>query len=117
MDGRPALGRAGESFVAEQYRRRGFTVLERNYRSRSGEIDLVLQRGSLLVFCEVKTRRDDRWGIPAEAVGWAKQARLRRLAAEWLEERPPGPVEVRFDVASVIVRGGRAELTVLPDAF
>ncbi|MGH2806202.1 MAG: YraN family protein [Actinomycetota bacterium] len=118
MDARVGLGRRGEDAAARFYRRHGFTIVERNYRcGRSGEVDIVARRGGLVVFCEVKARGDDRWGIPAEAVGYAKQARLRRLAAAWLSQRRPGPVDVRFDVVSVIVRDGRAELTHIPDAF
>ncbi len=118
MDARPQLGRDGEDLAARFYERRGFRVVERNYRSgRRGEIDLIVCRGSLVVFCEVKARGDDRWGLPAEAVDRAKQARLRRLAAAWLSERRPGPVELRFDVVSVIVRDGRREVTHIPDAF
>jgi putative endonuclease len=118
VDARPDLGRRGEDAAARWFRRHGFAVVERNYRcGRSGEVDLVVRRGDLVVFCEVKTRGHDRWGVPAEAVGYAKQARLRRLAAAWLSERRPGPVDVRFDVVSVIVRDGRSELTHIPDAF
>ena len=118
MDARPKLGRSGEEAVARLYQRRGFHVLARNQRfGRSGEIDLIVRRGSLIAFCEVKTRGSDRWGAPAEAVAYAKQARLRRLAAAWLSENRPGPVDIRFDVASVIVRDGRTEISLLPDAF
>lgn len=117
MDARTDLGRTGEDAAAKMYGDSGFLVLERNYRCRGGEIDLVVRRGPLVVFCEVKTRRTDRWGEPAEAVGYAKQVRLRRLAAAWLADRRPGSVEIRFDVVSVIVRPGRVELRHIPDAF
>jgi putative endonuclease len=117
VDARPAVGTRGEDLAAELYRSLGFVVAERNYRCSHGEIDLVARRGRTLVFCEVKTRTTDRWGQPSEAVGALKQARLRRLAAHWLGERRPGPVQVRFDVVSVIVRGVRTEVTHIPDAF
>ena len=117
MDARTDLGRTGEDAAEKLYRKLGFSLVERNYRCPAGEIDLVVRRGPLVVFCEVKARRTDRWGEPAEAVGYAKQARLRRLAAAWLSERKPGSVEIRFDVVSVIVRPGRVELRHIPDAF
>ncbi|MDQ3983499.1 MAG: YraN family protein, partial [Actinomycetota bacterium] len=63
------------------------------------------------------TRRSDGWGHPSEAVDWAKQTRLRKLAAAWLAERRPGYVDVRFDVVSVIVRGQELDVTHIPDAF
>ena len=117
MHARSQLGRRGEDAACDLYRRLGFQVVERNYRSGRGEVDVVARRGDTLVFCEVKTRRSDGWGIPAEAVDHSKQARLRRLAAAWLAERRPGFVDVRFDVVSVIVRGDRLDVTHVPDAF
>ncbi len=117
MHARQRLGRAGEDAAAALLRRAGFTVVDRNWSCEHGELDIVARRGDLVVFCEVKTRRSDAFGLPAEAVGWDKRLRLRRLAAAWIAARAPGSVEVRFDVVSVEVRRGRAELTHIPDAF
>lgn len=99
------LGTDGEQVTARWYTERGYTVLDRNWRCSDGELDLVLAKGSLVVICEVKTRSSDRYGSPFEAVGPAKQLRLRRLAARWLREASPfRPDEVRFDVAGVVGR-------------
>ena len=117
MHARSRLGRRGEDAACDLYRRLGFQVVERNYRAGRGEIDVVARRGDTLVFCEVKTRQSDEWGAPAEAVDYAKQARLRKLAAAWMAERKPGYVDVRFDVVSVIVRGEQTDVTHVPDAF
>ena len=117
MHARTKFGHRGEEMAAEHLERLGFQVVDRNYRCSAGELDLVAVKCEVLVFCEVKTRRDDRFGSPAEAVGRAKQARLRRLAAQWMAEHRPGPVDIRFDVVSVIVRNGHSELTHIPDAF
>ncbi len=117
MNPRAALGRSGEDLAAEMYARRGYRVLERNYRAPEGEVDLIVAGGTTIVFCEVKTRTSDRWGLPAEAVAWQKQARLRRLAARWMRERQAGGVEVRFDVVSIVMREGRPELTHFEQAF
>ena len=116
MHERTRFGRAGEEAAAELYIRDGFTV-EKNFRAGRVEIDLIAFRPGLVVFCEVKTRASDRWGSPAEAVGFQKQARIRRAAAAWLTERRPGRVEVRFDVVSAIVTDGRIRLTHIPNAF
>ena len=116
MHARALLGRSGEEAAERFYRHAGFSV-ERNFRAGRIELDLVAHRPGLVVICEVKTRADDRWGMPAEAVGFKKQARIRRGAAAWLAERNPGRVEVRFDVVSAIVRNGRVELTHIPNAF
>jgi putative endonuclease len=117
MDERPALGRSGEDIAVDLYEARGYEVLERNFRCKEGELDVIAAKGRTVVFCEVKTRRTDRWGEPSEAVDHRKQARLRRLAAAWLRERRPGSVDIRFDVVSVIVADGRARVTHLEDAF
>lgn len=117
MDARRTLGATGESLAADLYRKLGFTIVDRNWRCNSGELDLVVSSGNLLVFCEVKTRRTDFFGTPAEAVGYHKQARLRRLAAAWMAENHPGPVDVRFDVVSVLIGDSAPRITHLPDAF
>jgi putative endonuclease len=74
--------------------------VDRNWRSSSGEIDLVACASSVVVFCEVKTRASDRYGPPEAAVGWVKQRRLRVLAIEWLAAHDRHG-SIRFDVAAV----------------
>jgi putative endonuclease len=106
-------GRWGEDVAAAWYRRRGYDVVVRNWRCRSGEIDLVVRRGRLVVVCEVKARRTDAFGPAAAAVGHVKQQRIRRLAAEWLATSGLRGVEVRFDV--VAITGD--EIDVVTDAF
>jgi putative endonuclease len=98
---RRALGAYGEALVARWYEQRGYRVVDRNWRSRSGELDLVVSRPGVLVFCEVKARTSPAFGTGAEAVGRAKRQRIRRLAAEWLAARSWPASEVRFDVAAV----------------
>ena len=96
-----ARGRWGEDLAAAWYRARGYTVVARNWRCRTGELDLVVRRGKLLVVAEVKSRRSDAFGPPASAVTPAKQQRIRRLAAEWLTLNDVHGVEVRFDVVAI----------------
>jgi putative endonuclease len=97
-----ALGAYGENLAARWYEDNGYTVIAQNWRGSAGEIDLVLQRDRLIVISEVKTRSSAAFGSPAEAVGPAKQKRLRRLAAEWLSASSPGRVDIRFDVVSIL---------------
>jgi putative endonuclease len=99
---RQELAAYGEETVAEWYRSAGFEVVARNWRCPQGELDLVLRHGDLLVVCEVKTRSSTAFGAPVEAVTPAKQARVRRAAARWLEEGSRHAGLVRFDVASVL---------------
>lgn len=97
-----ALGARGEGLAARWYSGNGYEVVERNWRCDIGEIDLIARRGAVLVIAEVKTRRSDRFGVPAEAVGHVKQRKLRRLAAAWLVAAATRYDEVRFDVVSII---------------
>jgi putative endonuclease len=111
---RQRLGTSGESRVALWYEDRGYRLVARNWRSRSGELDLILRRDDLLAFCEVKTRSSSAYGSPALAVGPVKQDRLRRLAMDFLRAHPQGGVErLRFDVASVV----GAQIDVIEAAF
>ena len=102
-DPRRALGDAGEEAVARWYIAAGYEVVDRNWRCREGELDLVVARGAVLAFCEVKTRRTTAFGSPAEAVTVTKQRRLRTLAIRWLAAHPERRARtLRFDVASVL---------------
>jgi len=103
------LGQAGERLAAEHLARLGYEIVERNYRTRWGELDIVARTSGALVFCEVKTRRDaGRAGGPLDAVGPAKQGRVRRMAASWLAEHRDRPyaASIRFDVIGVRVDAG-----------
>lgn len=111
--GRRALGARGERLAAQWYERNGYEVLDRNWRCREGELDLVLRRGGTVVFSEVKTRSSRAYGSPAEAVGPTKQRRIRRLALQWLGVHPMAAVEVRFDVVAVM----GTEIDVVESAF
>jgi putative endonuclease len=99
---RQILGTNGEAAVAEWYRDQGYEVVDTNWRCRQGEIDLIVRKGRILVFCEVKTRSSTAFGTPAEAVTRDKRDRLRVLAARYLDDAPFRAREVRFDVASVL---------------
>ena len=88
-DPRHQLGRLGEQLAADHLVRRGFQILERNYRTRWGELDIVAFDGRTLSFCEVKTRRLGRDGVvaPFEAIHGRKRSRVRKMAGSWMRER------------------------------
>ncbi len=111
---RRSSGDWGEEIALRYLRRRGYELVERNYRTRHGELDLILRHGPAFVFCEVKSRTSAAFGAPQEAVTREKQARIRRLAARWLGEGAPvSAVAIRFDVASVLA----GQVEVLEGAF
>jgi putative endonuclease len=100
---RRQLGAAGEDRAAAWYEAAGYEVVARNWRCRDGELDLIAKKGRTYVFCEVKTRMSAAFGVPAEAVNASKRARIRRLAARWLDEAaPPRARLIRFDVVAIL---------------
>ncbi len=102
MRAKDALGRRGEDVAAEYLRQAGFRILDRNWRSADGEIDIVAAERQILVVCEVKTRSGTGYGSPLEAISWAKRKRLRRLAVTWLVAHGVLFDEVRVDVLGLV---------------
>jgi putative endonuclease len=115
---RRALGTWGERTAEAYLRVSGITVIERNWRCREGEIDLIALDGEILVFCEVKTRRTGAFGTGFEAVLGRKAHQLRYLALIWLEEHRGERRPIRFDVISVTpVRRGAPRIDHMRGAF
>lgn len=114
------LGRWGEDRAAAFLRARGWTILARNYRWGRREVDLVVRRGRLVAFVEVKTRSGTGFGPPQEAITRLKRREVEAVAADFLRRRPQGEVDVRFDAVAVVApRGDRAGARVehLEDAW
>jgi putative endonuclease len=125
-DPRRALGALGERLAADHLRRAGYRIVERNFRTRFGELDIVAAGDRCLVFCEVKTRvRGRNGGFDAlDSIGHDKRRRVRAMAAQWLVERRPETgqpcaPELRFDAIGVNVSpsGRLLSLDHLEDAF
>jgi putative endonuclease len=121
-DNRQQLGRTGESLAANHLVNRGYMIVERNYRTRWGEIDVIAYDGRTLVFCEVKTRRlRPGGGSPFEAIRGIKRERIRKVAGRWLVERRNRPYAevLRFDAIGVTFEpaGGLASIEHLEGAF
>jgi putative endonuclease len=104
------LGSLGEDIAATYLTDVGVRVLDRNWRCREGELDIVAREADALVFCEVKTRRGTGFGHPVEAVTASKQRRLRTLAQRWLAAHDEHAPVVRFDVVGVLLRPDRPAL-------
>ena len=96
---------------------RGYELVERNYRTRYGELDLILRKDNTLVFVEVKLRRGSGFGGPLEAVTPRKQTTIRALADQYLSDRDPTFDTVRFDVVGILVDGNEPRLQHVVDAF
>ena len=114
MKNRRKTGAEYERKTAEYLERLGWKILERNYRCRTGEIDLIARDGRTLVFVEVKYRKDTAMGYPEEAVGAGKQRQIRRMAAHYLYRKGlPEDVPCRFDVVAILGE----EIRLIRDAF
>ena len=110
---RRQLGIDGEAAAAAWYEANGYEIVERNWRCREGELDLIVRRGRNMVFCEVKARTTTAFGAPAEAITYAKRNRIRHLAAKYLDGAPLRASSIRFDVAAVLA----GEVEIIEGAF
>ena len=100
-DGRQLLGRWGEKVAAHFLEAKGYVIVERNWRTGRGELDLVAQDGPLLVFVEVKTRRGQQYGTPEESITPRKQEKLLELVQLYLTDHALTDVEWRVDVVAI----------------
>jgi len=111
------LGQLGEEAAREFLAASGYRIRETNVRTRFGEIDIVAEEDGVLVFIEVKARRENALVEPFAAVGREKQRRLARLAREYIAQNRLDGRPARFDVVAVWERKGELRLEVLQNAF
>jgi putative endonuclease len=111
------LGRRGERAAEKYLRHNGYRIVARNFRAAGAEIDLVAMDGDVLVFVEVKTRRNREAGAPEEAVDECKQKRMRRAAEIFAMRYRADDVTMRFDIVAVDASGERLEIELLRNAF
>jgi putative transposase len=116
-DPRRQLGDHGEDLAATALKKQGYKILERNYVTPLGEIDLVARQGKTVVVVEVKTRKSIRFGSPQEGVSVTKQGRLRRLAEYYLKAKRLTGSPVRFDLVAVTLAGDDPQVEIIQDAF
>lgn len=117
LAGLRGVGERGENLAVEELRKRGYEILERNFRTPIGEIDIVARDGETLCFVEVKWRRDQALGHPAEAVTREKQRRLARTAQWYMARHGEFSTFSRFDVVAILDRPEGAQIEILRDAF
>lgn len=117
VERRQQLGRTGEEAALQYLEQQGYRILERNFRCRLGEIDLIARDGQTLVFIEVKTRRSQMFGAPALAVTKEKQRRLIKTSQFYLSQKGAAQPVCRFDVVTVQIEGGEPRVEVITNAF
>jgi putative endonuclease len=111
------LGKTGEDLACDELERRGYAIVARRHRCRTGELDIVARDGPTLVFVEVKARGGRAFGDAAEAVTWHKQQRIVRLASEYVMRHHLNDAPCRFDVVSVQFEDNRPVIEVFQNAF
>ncbi|MBM4273277.1 MAG: YraN family protein [Deltaproteobacteria bacterium] len=114
---RRELGDQGEDLAAAALKKQGYKILERNYNTPLGEIDLIARHQGCLVFIEVKTRKSLRFGRPEEGVTAAKQRRLQRLADYYMKQKRLKEQPMRFDVVAITILDHGPDLEIIKGAF
>lgn len=114
---RQILGESGEELACRELAARGYAILERRYRTRHGEIDIVAKHGDTVVFVEVKMKSSPHCGIAAESVTRWKQQRVVHMAVDYLARHRLQDRPVRFDVVAIDIVAGVPKITVIPGAF
>jgi putative endonuclease len=116
-DARQSRGKLGEDLACAELERRGYAILDRRYRSRFGEIDIVARCGEEIVFVEVKARAGDQFGDGADAVTQGKQRRVSQMAVDYLARHHLHDRPCRFDVVTVDLNRDVPRIEVYPRAF
>lgn len=115
---RRSLGERGEGAACGFLKERGYAILEKNYKCKVGEVDVIARRGGRIAFIEVKTRTSSQRGAPQEAVDLRKQEKIFKVAQWYLKERRLANVPVAFDVVALLWKEGRLpEIRLIADAF
>jgi putative endonuclease len=116
-DNRRQTGNRGESLAVTALKKRGYKILEQNYRSKLGEIDIIAAEGSVLAFVEVKARQTDQFGDPKEAITPRKQRKISMVALEYLKQTGQMERSARFDVVAVRMSPGQPVVEIIKNAF
>jgi putative endonuclease len=110
-------GKAGERAAARYLEKKGYKVLEKNYRASGSEVDLIAKKDDTVCFVEVKTRRSDDYGLPEEFVDRRKRCKIIRAARIYTANEKYINLYVRFDIISVIYKNGKLEINHIQHAF
>lgn len=112
-----AMGLRGQKESENFLRKSGYKILEQNYRSRTGEIDIIAQRGTYIMFIEVKSRTNFNFGLPRESVSGAKQKKIISTAMHYIAANNLENQDFRFDVIEVFNQGGHTYINHIENAF
>lgn len=113
------LGLIGEQLAVNYIRDNGYSIMDRNYRTRLGELDIIAKKDNIIVFIEVKTRTSNTYGMPSEAVTYRKQKTIQRLSQQYILHRKLNDtcLNYRFDVIEVKVIDKKYKIDHIENAF
>lgn len=111
------LGTWGEEVAANFLKRKGYEILEKNYRNKIGEIDIIMQKDSTIIFVEVKTRKNLNYGLPCEAITKEKKHHIIRTAICYMKQNHLGFLDMRIDVVEILKREDKAYIRHLENVF
>jgi putative endonuclease len=114
---RQKFGEKGEAIAVRQLKKKGYKIIETNYRTRLGEIDIIAKEKNTIVFVEVKTRRSVHFGNPKQAVTPLKQRKISMVALYYLKTTGQNDARARFDVVSIISNRDKPQVEIIKDAF
>ncbi|MBU1169819.1 MAG: YraN family protein [Proteobacteria bacterium] len=114
---RQLFGKSGESLALSYLKKKGYRILETNYRNKMGEIDIIALDKDVIVFVEVKTRQSTFFSHPKEAVTVTKQVTMSRVAQAWLKSRNKNDSKARFDVVAILSDNNTHEIELIKNAF
>lgn len=118
MEFRKQLGNDSETIAQQYLEQRGYMLIQANFRCKTGEVDLIMQKENLLVFVEVRSKSSSRYGEPLETVDYTKQKKIKKASAYFLYIHPQlAHCYCRYDVVSVLWKNGCADITWIADAF
>ena len=112
-----SLGKLGEEIASDFLKNKGYKIIERNFRTRFGELDIIAKDGNCLVFIEVKTRKNLFFGLGRESITLSKQNKIRHTALFYLQKRKIGYTKIRFDVVEILLSKNNAKITLIREAF
>lgn len=111
-DRRKETGRAGENAAAHYLTEKGYTILERNWSTRLGELDIIASEKEQIIFVEVRTTSGVRFGFGYQSVDIRKQQKVRRLALQYIQQKRLEHLPIRFDVVSVLLDRGISSIQI-----
>lgn len=111
------IGKRGETLAISFLKKNGYRIIESNFRCRYGEIDIIAQEGKTVAFIEVKTKTNNRFGSPTQAIDLRKQRQVSKTALIYISQKRLTNYSARFDVVGVNIKGSNSEIELIKNAF